>query len=134
MSPHARWCRWWLWWCCGGPQGLFETHVFGNETGRFSIGDIGCQHRMALLAQVKCLVQHVEGGRKQVTYHGVSPHQSVLDHGKTFLYALLPLRLLKVFRRDFLPESLLRVLTQTCESRQHLRFVKLLPLALGDAK
>ena len=126
--------RYWLWWRHSGPQGLFETHVFGNKTRRFSIGDIGCQHRVALLTQVECLVQHVEGRREKVAYHVVSPHQSVLEHGKTLMEALLPLRLLQVFRRYFVPESILRVLTQARESSQHLRLVKLLPVALGDAK
>jgi hypothetical protein len=127
--------RWWLWWWRrSGPQGLFETHVFGNKARCFSIGDIGCQHRVALLTQVECLVQHVEGRREKVAYHVWSPHQSVLEYGKTLLEALLPLRLLEVFRRYFVPESILRVLTQARESSQHLRLAKLLPVALGDAK
>ena len=84
----------WLWWRRGGPQGLFETHVFGNEARRFRIGDIGCQHRVALLTHVERLVQHVEGGGKKVAHHVVSPHQSVLKYGKTLLEALLPLCLL----------------------------------------
>ena len=126
--------RYWLWWSRGGPQGLFKTYIFGNEARRFRIGDVGCQHRVALLTQVKRLVQYVEGGRKKVAYHVVSPHQSVLEYGKTLLKALLPLRLLQVFRRYFVPESILRGLAQTRESSQHLRLVKLLPVALGDAK
>jgi hypothetical protein len=126
--------RCWLRWRRGGLQGLFETHVFGNETRRFRIGDIGCQHRVALLTQVERFVQHVEGGRKQVAYHVGSPYQSVLERGKPLLKALLPLRLLQVFRRYFVPESILRVLTQVRESGAHLGPVKLLPVALGDAE
>jgi hypothetical protein len=109
--------RWWLWWWRrGSPQGLFETYVFGNKARRFRIGDIGCQHRVALLTQVERFVQHVEGGRKQVAYHVGSPYQSVLERGKPLLKALLPLRLLQVFRRHFVPESILRMLTQARES------------------
>ena len=127
--------QWWLWWWRrGSPQGLFETHVFGNKARRFRIGDIGCQHRVALLTQVERLVQHVEGGRKKIAYHVMSPHQSVLKYGEPLLKALLPLRLLQVFRCYFLPESILRLLTQARESGQHLGLVKLLPMALGDAK
>ena len=126
--------RYWLWWRRSGPQGLFKTHVFGNEARRFRIGDIGCQHRVALLTQVECLVQHVEGRGEKVAYHVWSPHQSVLEYGKTFLEALLPLRLLQVFRHYLLPESILRVLTQARQSSQHLCLVRLLPMALGEAK
>jgi hypothetical protein len=64
----------------------------------------------------------------------VSPQQSVLEHGKTLMEALLPLCLLQVFHRYLVPESILRMLTQACESGEHLRLVKLLPVALGDAK
>ena len=115
-------------------RALFETHIFGNEARRFRIGDVGCQHRVALLTQVKRLVQYVEGGRKRSRIIVVSPHQSVLEYGKPLLQALLPLRLRQVFRRYLLPESILRVLTQACDSSQHLRLVKPLPMALGDAK
>jgi hypothetical protein len=57
-----------------------------------------------------------------------------LERGKTLLEALLPLRLLQVFRRYFVPESILRVLTQARKSGEHLGPVKLLPMALGDAE
>jgi hypothetical protein len=57
-----------------------------------------------------------------------------LERGKPLLKVLLPLRLLQVFRRDFVPESILRVLTQACKSGEHLSPVKLLSVALGNAE
>jgi len=122
--------RYWLWWVAAARKASSKRTSLAMKQA-FPMAILDAQHRVALLTQVECLVQHVEGRREKVAYHVWSPHQSVWNTARRAGSALATGA---CSRYSSLPSARKHPACAHAgaSSSQPSRLVKLLPMALGD--